>query len=192
MSRLRVRLRANHHRLTFPHTIAVLHKLVPDLQAVEPHWLTIAHALETAEPGGTRPPGFTWTREATLRPDDGPAQQHLTKAQTFAARSPAWLLQIPLPGNPARLGRHQQGLVLLPTPEFVRLLPHLFTDHAPAIWARTWPDLHNAAIDIDRLDPCCDGLSGYIVELFHGLHDTEPTSPQTASKPRASKNEKII
>jgi hypothetical protein len=178
MNRLRVRLQANHARLTFPHAIAVLHALEPDLQTPEPDWLTIAETLETNEPGGTRPAGFTWTAEASLRPDDGQAQDHLAIAQTFAAGFPSWLVEIPLAGNPDGLGRHQRGLVLLQTPQFLRILPRLFTDAAPALWARTWPNLHDAAIDVDRLDPCCDGLSGYFVELFRGGHDdTEPTTP---------------
>jgi hypothetical protein len=184
MNLLRVRLKANHARLTFPLATAVLRELVPDLKAPEPDWLTIAQALETAEPGGTRPPGFAWNREATLRPDEGLVHEHVAVARTFAGGYPGWLIEIPLAGNPNGLGRYQRGLVLLQTPELLRLLPRLFFDSAPALWARTWPNPQEAAIDVDRLDPCCDGLSGYLIELFRGGHqDNEPATLRTTSEP---------
>jgi hypothetical protein len=173
MSELRMRLRANHYRLTFPYALANLSAALPDLEAPEPDWFPLAQALEAAEPGGQSPAGFTWHRQAALRPDDGPLQQHLDRAQTFVTLHPAWLLQLPLPGNPAGLGRHQHGLALLTTGEFMRLLPHLFSDAAPPLWARSWPGLHQAAIDVDRLDPYCDGRSGYFIELFLGRHDAQ-------------------
>jgi hypothetical protein len=88
MNRLRVRLQANLARLAFTHTVAVLREMEPSLHTPEPHWLTIAEALETVEPGGTRPAGFRWTAEATLRPDDGQTPDHLALAQTFVASSP--------------------------------------------------------------------------------------------------------
>jgi hypothetical protein len=173
MNELRVRLRANHHRLTFPYALAILSAMLPDMEASEPDWFTLAQAVETAEPGGQLPAEFSWHRQAALRPDDGPLQQHLDDAQTFVGLNPAWLLRLPLPGNPAGLGRHQHGIALLTTGEFVRLLPHLFADAAPPLWARSWPDLHQAAIGVDRLDPHCDGRSGYFIELFRGHHDAQ-------------------
>lgn len=181
MNELRVRLRANHCRLTFPHTLAILSAVLSDLAAPEPDWLALAQVLETAEPGGQPPPGFTWHRQAALRPDDGPLQQHLDDAQAFVASQPAWLLQLPLPGNLAGLGRHQQGIVLLATSEFARLLPHLFEDAAPPLWARSWPDPHQAAIDVDRLDPYCDGQAGYFIELFRGHHDAQQAAAPAAT-----------
>jgi hypothetical protein len=173
---LRVRLRANHYRLTFPHTLAILSAALPDLEAPEPDWFPLAQALEAAEPGGQTPAGFTWHRQAALRPDDGTLQQHRDQAHTFVTLHPAWLLQLPLPGNPAGLGRHQHGIALLTTGEFVRLLPHLFSEAAPPLLARSWPDLQQAALDVDRLDPHCDGRSGYFIELFHGHHDAQQTA----------------
>lgn len=163
MNELRVRLTANRYRLTFPHARSVLAALLPDLQAPEPDWLALARTLETAEPGGTVPAGFTWRRQAALRPDDRTISQHLAHVQAFAALHPAWLLQLPLTGNPDGLGLHQHGLILLAAAEVLRLLPHLLTESAPAIWARGWPDLHEAAIDVDRLDPCHDGQAGQIL-----------------------------
>lgn len=57
------------------------------------------------------------------------------------------------------------------------LLSHLFTEAAPAIWARNWPDPHESAIDVDRLDPCCDGRTGYFIELFRGHHTAAAAEP---------------
>jgi hypothetical protein len=99
MNHLRARLRANHARLAFPYTSGVLRELLPDLRAAAPDWLAIAEAVEASEPGGSRPSGFVWNREATLRPDEG--------------------------DEPNGLGRNQHGLVLLQTAELLRLLPRL-------------------------------------------------------------------
>ncbi|WP_221327662.1 hypothetical protein [Actinoplanes sp. L3-i22] len=159
--------------------LAVLSAVLPDLAAPEPDWLALARTLETAEPGGQPPAGFTWHRQAALRPDDGPLQQHLDQARAFVALHPTWLLQLPLPGELAGLGRHQSGIALLTTAEFLRLLPHLFPDTAPPLWARSWPDPRRAAIDVDVLDPYHGRRSGYLIELFRGHHDAQQTADHT-------------
>jgi hypothetical protein len=183
MNRLRTHLRANHARLAFPFTVGVLRELLPDLRAAAPDWLTIAETIEAVEPDGSHPPGFVWNRQAVLRPDEGDEHEHVTTAERFISGFSAWLLDVALPGNPNGLGRHQHGLVLLETAELVRLLPRLFSTGAPALWVRTWPNLQEAAIDFDHMDPCCDGMSGYFVELFRGgLADAPPTLPRPQNR----------
>ncbi|MDX2968601.1 hypothetical protein PWY87_17400 [Kribbella solani] len=151
---------------------------MPDLDAPQPDWLMLGGALEDVEPGGSHLPGFSWHREATLRPDGGRVDEHLEAAQVFVARSPGWLVVLDLAGNPDGLGRHQRGFVLVRTPEIRRLLPSLFLDDAPALWARSWPNLQDAAIDVDQLDPCHDARPGYVIEFFRGR-----TGPQTSAEP---------
>jgi hypothetical protein len=151
-----VKLRANRLRVLFPYAVLALREL-GDVEAEEFDWAAAAEALRTA------PQEWPDHEERVLRPDEGPLDEHLFTASQFARSQDAWLLKVQLHGNPAGLGVVETGAVLLPTSEFLRLLPGLFAVEHPTLVALSWPDVTAAALVTGRLTTVCDG---YWIQLL--------------------------
>ncbi|PPK97853.1 hypothetical protein CLV92_1023 [Kineococcus xinjiangensis] len=178
MSRLHVRLLANAYHRAFPAMVAELRRYVPDVDLTEPEWLPLLDAMgdgdvdlgwpRWSEAGRVRVP---LTR---LRVDEGPLDEHVEQLGSFIAGFPGWLVQLLAPHS----GIDVRAMPLpMTSSQLIALLPHVLRRDIAVEQACTWPDTTQAALDLTDLDACCDGVDGYLVELFSGLQPAPAPGP---------------